>query len=112
VRAARGRGDADRRQLQYVFEVFLEAGLLRVERKWPEMRDREMARFPSEQSLVGQRVSIEEFMSSTRSMRAQSDRDSCRYYVVITGNRDKMDRQMYSHFIRIQDHFYKHANIR
>lgn len=104
--------DPDTKKIQYVYNVFLENGLIRVARKWPESRDPEMARFSSERGLVDRTVSIEEFIRATDTIFAQSVRDSCRHYVDINGDQSKMNASMFAQFIRIQDHFYKHSSIK
>lgn len=104
--------DPDTKKIQYVYEVYLEANLIRVERKWPESRAPEMARFPGERALVGRTVSVADFLRDTATIFAQSVRDSCRHYVVISGDRSKMNADMFAQFIRVQDHFYKQSNIK
>lgn len=100
------------KKIEYVFEVFLEGGLIRVIRKWPASRDPEMEKFATERALVGRSVPVEDFIRDTDAMFAQSVRDSCRHFVDISGDRNKMNASMFAQFIRIQDHFYKHSNIK
>ncbi len=104
--------DPDTKRVQAVFDVFLESGAIRVARKWPGSRDAEMERFPQERALVGRTVKLEEFMNETKSITAQSSRDSCRHYVQFNGERAKMNPSMFAQFIRIQDHFYPIENIK
>ncbi len=103
--------DPDTKRVQFVFDVFLEGGAIRVGRKWPDSRDPEMVRFPRERELVGRTVTLQEFMRETEAIFAQSVRDSCRHYVQFNGERAKMNASMFAQFIRIQDHFYPHSNI-
>jgi len=102
----------DGKRVQPVFDVFLEGGLIRVVRKWPESRDTEMDRFPHERALAGRVVSLDEFMQDTQAIFAQSVRDNCRHYVQFNGERAKMNASMFTQFIRIQDHFYPIENIK
>lgn len=104
--------DPSTNQIQFVFDVFLENGRLRVGHRWPGGRDQEMSRFPSEQALVGQVLTLEAFLRDTQAMFDQSLRDSCRHYVVIHGDRSKMDAAMFAQYIRVQDHFYHLPNIK
>jgi hypothetical protein len=104
--------DPDSKRVQAVFDVFLEGGAIRVVRKWPGSRDSEMERFPQERALVGRTVKLDEFMNETKSIAAQSTRDSCRHYVQFNGERAKMNPSMFAQFIRIQDHFYPIENIK
>ncbi|OGA66486.1 MAG: hypothetical protein A3G81_02205 [Betaproteobacteria bacterium RIFCSPLOWO2_12_FULL_65_14] len=104
--------DRETKKIQYVFDVFLDGKSVRVGRRWPADRQEEMNSFPVERSLEGRTVTVEEFLHSTQAIFAKSVGDNCRHFVVIHGDRRKMDGTMFEHFIRVQDHFYKQSNIK
>jgi hypothetical protein len=99
-------------KIQYMFEATITARGMSIDRKWPDERELEMSRFPTEKGLVGKTVSAEEFLALTSASFRDSEMKHCRHYVVISGDKSAMSPQMFTVFHRIQDHFYPYINIR
>jgi len=96
--------------IQYMYDIYIGNNGLSVHRAWPLERETEMNTFTGAERIAETTVDIEKFLAVTRDVFAKSQKQQCRYFVRIHGEKSAMNARMFTYYQEIQNHFY-HLNL-
>ena len=92
---------------EYIFDIALQSGAIRVHDNALPNRQREQAKLPLSDLQFDRSLSFNEFRAATRPLFQWSEKEGCRFFVRVTDETAAHEKTKYKLVLRtVQEHFY------